>query len=86
LLAVAIIPTGIGANTAVFSVLNAVVLGPLGYGDPDRIVRLEFVPKNSGRALRGSVSAPNFRDWKSQSAAFEAMAFYGGQQPSVIVG
>ncbi len=86
LLAIAILAIGIGANTAVFSVLNAVVLKPLAYGDADRIVTLEFVPKKGGLASRGAVSAPNFRDWESQSTAFDAMAFYGSQQPSVMVG
>src|SRR5215467_3961429 len=53
LLAVVVMALGIGANTAVFSVVNAVLLKPLTYRGPDRIVMLGTMPKNSapGRGL-----------------------------------
>jgi putative ABC transport system permease protein len=59
---------GIGANAALFSVINTVLLQPLPYQQPDRLVRLfeTFLPKGWG-----SVSTPNFIDWKKQSRAFD---------------
>src|SRR5262249_46088202 len=55
---------GIGANTAIFSVVDAVLLRPLQFHEPDRLVRL------------GSSSAPNFEDCKNQSRLFGNMAAY----------
>jgi len=84
LLAVAVMALGIGANTAVFSVVNAVLLRPLAFREPDRIVTLVSVwNKNSGR---GFVSAPDFHDWHDQSRAFSAMAYYQHADVSVVVG
>jgi hypothetical protein len=77
LLAVVIMALGIGANTAVFSVVNTVLLRPLAYRDPDRIVTLAS-PLIGGEAPVGLpklVSIPNFQDWHDQSSSFEAMAF-----------
>jgi len=51
---------GIGANTAVFSVVNAVLLKPLAFRQPDRIVTLSTLWKKS--ADRGFVSAPDYHD------------------------
>jgi len=64
---------GIGSNTAVFSVMNSVVLNPLGYKDPDRLVRLW---EKSNSLERGALAYPNYRDWKEGSNSFEAMAAY----------
>src|SRR5712692_8522232 len=76
--AVLIMALGIGANTAMFSVVNAVLLKPLAYSEPDRIVTLASLWKaDSGH---GPVSAPDFHDWHDQSTAFEAMAYYRGEQ------
>ena len=72
---------GIGANTAVFSVVDAVLLRPLPYDDPDRIVTLDTAFLASGQT-QGLVSIGNFRDWRDQSSTFEAMATYrGGEFP-----
>src|SRR5882724_1948930 len=84
LLAVIVMALGIGANTAVFSVVNTVLLKPLTYRDPDRIVSLGTIPKNSAPG-RGLVSPPDFDDFHDQNSVFEAMARYGSQLPSVIV-
>jgi predicted permease len=83
LLAVAIMALGIGANTAVFTVLNTVLLKPLPYRDPDRIVSL--LSSNRKTGLPSGVSEPNFHDWHDQSNAFDAMAYIGEQRATVIV-
>jgi len=83
-LAVIIMALGIGANTAVFSVVNAVLLRPLPYRDPGRIVTLASLWKKSGGA--GQVSAPDFHDWHDQSSAFSAMAYYDDDSMAVMSG
>ena len=82
LLAVVVMALGIGANTAVFSVVNAVLLKPLAYRDPDRIVTLSSLWRKSGEA--GPVSAPDFHDWHDQSTAFDAMAYYDADSTAVM--
>ena len=84
LLAIIVMALGIGANTAVFSVVNAVLLKPLSYADPDRIVNISSQGKKS--AAHGQVSAPDFRDWHDQSTAFTAMALYANLDTAVTVG
>ena len=84
LLAVVVMALGIGANTAVFSVVNAVLLKPLAYRDPDRIVTLSSLWRKSGG--HGLVSAPDFHDWHDQSTAFAAMAYYQDDSTSVMSG
>src|SRR5437867_10755443 len=87
-LAVLIMALGIGANTAVFSVVNAVLLKPLSYRDPDRIVTLsDFMKTGEARtALSKQVSAREFQDWRDQSSSFESMAYYGSRETTVIRG
>jgi putative ABC transport system permease protein len=63
---------GIGAATAVFSVVDGVLLRALPYPDPDRIVRL-FQVNGEGRQT-STVSEPNFEDWKTGTRSFSAMA------------
>jgi putative ABC transport system permease protein len=82
--AMVILALGIGANTAMFSVVRAVLLKPLAYSEPDRIVTLASLWKANSE--RGPVSAPDFRDWHDQSTAFEASAHYHGGETSVIAG
>jgi putative ABC transport system permease protein len=88
-LAVMIMALGIGANTAVFSVVNAVLLKPLAYRDPDRIVTLTNPPA-TGQALTALgvklISIPNFQDWHDQSSSFEAMAYYQSAEAAVMAG
>lgn len=84
-LAVIVMALGIGANTAVFSVVNAVLLRPLAYKNPDRIVTLSPLWRKSGR-WGGTSSAPDFHDWHDQSTAFEAMADYWSDEGAVMVG
>ena len=88
-LAILILALGVGANTAVFSVVNAVLLRPLSYRDPDRIVTLTN-PLTTGEAATALavklVSIPNFQDWHDQSSSFEAMAYYRQSEAAVTVG
>ena len=62
---------GIGANTAIFSVCNAVLFKPLPYADPDRIVML-WERMSDGKAI--TVAPANFVDWRSASRSFAEMA------------
>ena len=74
---------GLGAATAVFSVVNSVLLRPLPYPDAERIVRVQQVDAE-GRAFR-NMSGPNFEDLREQSRSFEALAIYaGGTAVSVL--
>jgi len=64
---------GIGANTAVFSIVNGVLLSPLVFPDPDKLVVL-FESKPNFK--EGSISYPNFLDWQRENHAFTAIAAY----------
>jgi putative ABC transport system permease protein len=86
LLAVVVMALGIGANTAVFSVVNTVLLKPLAYHDADRIVTIRNFWKQSG-SVSPNVSAPDFHDFHDQSNVFEAMAYYDtGNAPVFVSG
>jgi predicted permease len=84
---------GIGANTAIFSVVNAVLLAPLPYPEPDRIVVVErSYPNGNGR----SVSIPKFIFWKANNSVIDDLAAYdfggpgfsiaGGDRPEQVKG
>ncbi len=82
-LAVLTLALGIGANAAIFTVVNAVLLKPLEYHNPERIVALTTAWRRTG--VRGSVSAPDFHDWHDTTSSFQAMAFYSGGETSASV-
>jgi hypothetical protein len=89
MLAVLIMALGIGANTAVFSVVNSVLLKPLLYRDPDRIVTITnpFTTSDAPIALSAKrVSIPNFDDWHDQSSALDVMAYYQSFEAAVTTG
>ena len=74
-LAVLMLAVGIGVNTAMFSVINAVLLQPLPFPEPDRIVWMnESGPEIKNREL----SYPNFVDWRGRNQVFESMALFRG--------
>jgi predicted permease len=64
---------GIGANTTIFSAVNAVLMEPLPYADSDRLVRLWESNPGQGRN-EAPVSVPNFQDWQKQQSVFEQLA------------
>jgi predicted permease len=79
---------GVGANTAIFSIVNAVLLRPLPYRDPDRLVRIIFSEPGLG-LTRVPASVPEFEDLKNRSNVFEEVSaveggsvnLTGGSQP-----
>ena len=84
--AVAIITLGlgIGAATAVFSVVDGILLSPLAYPEPDRIVRLLQIDADGRR--NNNVSEPNFEDWKNGTHSFQAMTQMAAGPVPVSVG
>ena len=79
--ALAILTLGIGANTAIFSVVNAVLLKPLPFADSDSIVTVFHVPPAAAfpGIKRFAVSIANFLDWGKENKVFEAMSAFGGR-------
>ena len=69
---------GIGANTAIFSVVNAVMLKPLPYADPSRLVSVEYVNVAKPERELNGVSPADFWDVREQSQAFEQLAAMSG--------
>jgi predicted permease len=93
---VAVLALGIGANTAIFSVVNAALLRPLPFPESDRLMRIWHTPPQ--KAFPGmplfAVSAANYDDWEKQSHVFESMAIYnydtfnlgGSGEPERVIG
>ncbi|HTR38560.1 MAG TPA: ABC transporter permease [Bryobacteraceae bacterium] len=78
-IAIATLALGIGANTAIFSVFDGILLRPLGYGDESRLVAIhEVVPMFSRIAPRLPVNAMHFEDWRRNVHAFGQIALISG--------
>jgi putative ABC transport system permease protein len=88
ILGILVMALAIGANTAVFSVVHAVLLSPLPYADADRIVTLSYVSTGGDDAGERSrqVSAPDFLDWQRDSTSFDSMAYYTTGRGTVMAG
>ena len=90
-IAIVTLALGIGANTAIFSVVNAVLLRPLPYPNPDRLVAIS---ENSPWERDISVAYPDYLDWQAQQTVFENMAarmptggiISGGNEPERVIG
>src|SRR5215218_10540434 len=75
LVAVLALALGIGANTAIFSVVKAVLLSPLPYPEPERLVWVR--ESNPGANIfEEAASAPNYNDWRTQVRSFEGVAAF----------
>src|SRR4030088_553317 len=78
-IAVATLPFAIGANTAIFSVVDGILIRPLGYSDESRLVAVhEMVPKSGGFAPLVPVNAMHFLEWRRSVRAIEQIALIGG--------
>ena len=74
--AVLTLSLGVGANTAMFSVVQAVILRPLPFAEPDRLVAVNETDLRSGTPRALSVSWPDFFDWRRDTQTLESMAGY----------
>ena len=81
---------GIGANTAIFSVVNAVLLNPLPFPDPDELLRVRSTDEQRRRIL--SASYPDYLDWRARNETFENLAAFStqsltmtGQGPAEVI-
>ncbi|HKW63263.1 MAG TPA: ABC transporter permease [Candidatus Acidoferrum sp.] len=91
IVAILTLALGIGANTAIFSVIDSVLLRPLPYGDPDKLVMLW--ENSPSRNPHNTVSPPDFLDWGQRNAVFSGIAglfdqranLTGNGQPQEVV-
>jgi putative ABC transport system permease protein len=85
---------GIGANTAIFSVVNAVLLRPLPFKDPERVVMVWLKGAEAAGGDRKPMSTSDFLQWRAQTHSFERVSFFhrdsfnytGGEVPEEVAG
>src|SRR5262245_23154576 len=82
LIAIVTMALGIGANTAIFSVVDSLLLRPLPYPGADRLVFIETQSKSGS----GRVSLPDFDDWRAQNQTFAGIAGYRGDTLTITGG
>jgi putative ABC transport system permease protein len=75
IVAIVALTLGIGANTAIFSVVNAVLLRSFPYGEPEQLV-LVWEKREGGRTDQNVINLANFSDWKEQNQVFSDMAVF----------
>src|SRR5262245_21852244 len=93
LVAILTLALGVGANTAIFTVINAALLRPLPYEDADRLVVVSTTMRRETVEVR-SASYPDFVDWRDQTTVFERIAaqtstsftLTGGAEPERVNG
>jgi putative ABC transport system permease protein len=93
LIAIITLALGVGANTAIFSVVNAVLLRPLPYTESERMMTVDATDLAHGFASMG-INLPDFREWRASNRSFEAMAAFsvekyniaGNEEPERIAG
>src|SRR5215213_9504521 len=83
LMAVLTLALGIGANTSIFSVVNAILLKELPYREPSRLVWAQTAKEQNGQRQSSAVSPAEFREWKDQSQTFEQLAAFRGDAISL---
>lgn|SRR5215469_1771842 len=81
--AVLTLALGIGTNTAIFSVVNGVLLNPLPYPNPEQLITLHESKPNFAT---GSISYPNFVDWQKNNRTFSSMAIQRGNSSLILTG
>ena len=76
--AIVTLALGIGATTAIFSLVNAVLLKPLPYPEANRLMSIAQEDHETGAAVRESLSYPDYFDWRAQNRTFSGLASYRG--------
>ena len=92
--AIVVLALGIGANTAIFGIVNGVLLRPLPFNEPDRLVQLWHTPpqKQFPGVPKFALSAANYLDWQAQNTVFSSSAIYrfsqfrltGNGEPQIV--
>ncbi len=85
LMVILTVALGVGANTAMFSVINGVLLTPLPYPEPERLVRIFQNDRINGTTREGA-SGPDYFDWLEQQTAFESMGAWRNYNPTLTGG
>jgi putative ABC transport system permease protein len=86
LIAIITLALGIGANTAIFTVVNALLLRPLPYGDPDRLVTVWQDLRAQGGPADEWATPGNYVDWRREKGLFDGVAVITGWQPTLTDG